>query len=80
MDIILISFHNMVYSQSFENRTNKSAAVRGLPIFYKACPLILTHFLTEETKKWHQIGIEPGVNEFFGLISSICVENICLTI
>ena len=28
----------MVYSQSFENRANKSAAVKGLPIFHKACP------------------------------------------
>ena len=28
----------MVYSQSFRNRANKSAAVKGLPIFHKACP------------------------------------------
>ena len=38
VDKILISFHHMIYSQSFGNRANKSAAVKGLPIFHKACP------------------------------------------
>ena len=93
----------MVYSQSFENRANKCAAVIGLPIFHKACsgvgkrnsypnpdPKILKNRSQPQLKKF---GIGSGIpldwdpsadpwacplilTEFFGLISSICEENI----
>ena len=65
VDKILISFHNMVYSQSFGNRANKSAAVKGLPISHKACPGVgkgiqstnpyrRIHEISRLEEVWHQ--------------------------